>query len=157
MSEVPAPVSVKKKRRRTPRWIKGLTRSDGFQATVAAIAAAFMRFVMFTSRTRYINEDIPRRFWKEEKPFLLALWHGRLLMMPFCWRVDLPFFMLVSQHRDGNLITRTINKVGISAIRGSSSSKDKNKGGTQALRSIRDQPARPGAIMGSFSCGAAFW
>ncbi|HIJ38100.1 MAG TPA: lysophospholipid acyltransferase family protein, partial [Rhodospirillaceae bacterium] len=75
--------------------------------------------------------EIPAFFWEQNKPFILAFWHGRILMMPFCWRRERPINMLISQHRDGQIIARTVSHFGIDTIAGSSS-----RGGFSALRSM---------------------
>jgi len=51
--------------------------------------------------------------------------------MPYCWRRDRKIHMLISQHRDGQFIARTVSHFGIDTVAGSSS-----KGGSAALRSM---------------------
>ena len=98
---------------------------------VCWIAAQYMRFIYLTGRWRIEGGEIPARFWDENRPFILAFWHGRLLMMPYCWRRDRRMHMLTSQHRDGEMIARTIAHLGIGVVRGSSS-----RGGAMALRTM---------------------
>ena len=52
-------------------------------------------------------------------------------MMSFCWHHTSTVYMLISAHRDGQIITKSIGHHGIKTIVGSTS-----KGGSQALRSI---------------------
>lgn len=82
--------------------------------------------------------ETPNRLWDEGRPFILAFWHGRLLMMPCCWRPGVPMRMLISQHRDGGLIADTIAHFRLGAVRGSSSqpAKARGKGGAQAIRDL---------------------
>lgn len=61
---------------------------------------------------------------------VVAFWHSRLLMMGQTWFGG-PFHMLISQHRDGTLIARTIESFGYSTIAGSTT-----RGGAGALRAI---------------------
>jgi len=84
-----------------------------------------------TSRWSVINSHIPQKFWDQDKPFILAFWHGRILMMPYCWDYRHKVNMLISQHRDGQLIAQTIAHLGVETVRGSS-----NNGGASALRSM---------------------
>jgi lysophospholipid acyltransferase (LPLAT)-like uncharacterized protein len=52
-------------------------------------------------------------------------------MMPLCWDTKKKFHMLISQHRDGQIIARTVKHLGIKTTEGSSS-----KGGAKAFRAI---------------------
>jgi hypothetical protein len=67
-----------------------------------------------------------------DQPVILAFWHGRLLMIPIAYlragrrHVN----VLISEHGDGELISRTIAHFGFGSVRGSS-----RRG---ALRAMRD-------------------
>lgn len=64
-------------------------------------------------------------------------------MMPYSWRAGKGMKMLISQHRDGEFIARTIGHFGLGAIRGSSAKPGKqNKGGGGALRAMVKQLAQ---------------
>ena len=52
-------------------------------------------------------------------------------MMPYCWNPQKTIYMLISQHRDGQLIARTVGHFGIKTAAGSSS-----RGGARALRTM---------------------
>lgn len=66
---------------------------------------------------------------------ILAFWHGQLLMMPHMC-LGRPLDVMISSHRDGEMIARTMIRFGFGAVRGSST-----RGGAVALkgaiRSIR--------------------
>lgn len=53
------------------------------------------------------------------------------MMMPYCWDFKKPIHMMVSYHRDGQFIARTVKNFGIDTVVGSSS-----KGGAKALRDM---------------------
>ena len=72
------------------------------------LASLYIRLVSHPGAWQVIGGDIPKRFWDDDKPFILAFWHGRLLMMPYCWDHGKTIYMLISQHRDGQLIARTV-------------------------------------------------
>jgi hypothetical protein len=95
------------------------------------LGAQYIRLVYATGRWAVEGSDVPASWWTQNKPFILAFWHGRILMMPFCWPARHPINMLISQHRDGQIIARTVSHFGIDTISGSSS-----KGGLSALRSL---------------------
>lgn len=111
--------------------IKAISKSDGFRKCLCWLGALYMRLVYATTRWTVIKGAVPQKFWDQDKPFILALWHGRLLMMPYCWNQKKNIHMLISQHRDGQLIAQTIGHIGIQTIEGSSS-----KGGATALRAM---------------------
>ena len=78
-----------------------------------------------------MHEERAFELWSNNEPFILAFWHGRLLMMPYSWRCEKPVHMLISQHRDGQLIAHIVKHFGIATVSGSSS-----KGGAVALRAL---------------------
>ncbi len=68
------------------------------------------------------------RLDRENKPFISVFWHGHMLMMvvsPYRRRAK----VMVSRHRDGELITRIIRYFGLESFRGSTT-----RGGLSALR-----------------------
>lgn len=111
--------------------IKRLTRQPAFRRFLCRLGTLYIRLVYATSRWTTQGEDIPRAFWEAGKPFILCFWHGRLMMMPFIWRRNLPIRMLTSQHDDGQLIAELMRPFGIDTITGSSS-----RGGGNALRAM---------------------
>jgi len=64
------------------------------------------------------------------QPIILAFWHAQQLMIPFGYR-GAGTHILISQHRDGEIITRIIRRFGHRAVRGSST-----RGGVGALREL---------------------
>ena len=125
----------RKRRRRTPEWIKAFGRDDRLRKIVCWLTASYIRFVFFTGRWTIHGEEHPQAQWDKGEPFLLAFWHGRILMMPHCWRTDMPMNMLISNHRDGAIIADAIEHFGLGSVRGSSS-KEGDKGGARALRTM---------------------
>ncbi|MBT3238037.1 MAG: lysophospholipid acyltransferase family protein [Rhodospirillaceae bacterium] len=95
------------------------------------LGSLYIRLVSITGRWRIVGADIPEHFFTTGKPFILAFWHGRLLMMPRCWRKDKTIHVLISMHRDGRLLADTVGHLGMKTIAGSSS-----KGGATALRAM---------------------
>lgn len=110
---------------------KKLSRSDAVRRPLCWLGAQYIRFVYLTSRWEVVGGEIAAPYWDRHDPFILACWHGRILMMPLCWRRGLPFRMLISSHRDGQLIARTIGHIGINSVMGSST-----RGGSGALRAM---------------------
>ncbi len=108
-----------------------MTRSRRVREGVCALAAAYIRLVWVSSRWEVVGEEVPHRLWAADQPFILAFWHGRLLMMPCCWDRAKIMNMLISRHRDGQFIARTVAHFGIRTVTGSSS-----QGGSAALRAM---------------------
>lgn len=118
------------------QWHKRIIKSNTMRSSLCWLASAYVRFIRATGRWRTEGGDLPAHFLTEGKPFIVAFWHQRLLMMPYTWRSvggDRPFNMLISSHRDGEIISRTIAYFGIKTIAGSTG---KGKGGAAALRQI---------------------
>lgn len=70
------------------------------------------------------NLTLPRQ--KNQK-VIYAFWHGRMLILSFSHRWQ-KIHVLISQHRDGEFIARTIEILGFASVRGSTT-----KGGTKAI------------------------
>jgi len=108
--------------------------------------ALFIRSLAATLRFRV--ED-PRGIFQQEpeQPRIFAFWHNRILLMPYIYERFCPgrrMLMLVSRSRDGEFITRIMNRFGIDGVRGSSS-----KGGSGALREmVRELEKRPARDIG---------
>ncbi len=88
-----------------------------------------IKFLGWTMRFEQKGEvEAASRFDKEGRPALGVFWHGHMLMM-----VMSPFrenaFVMVSRHRDGELISRIIRLFGVRSFRGSTT-----RGGFSALK-----------------------
>lgn len=114
---------------------KRIGRSAPVHAVLCFLAAGYIRLVHATSRWTVVNGDTPGRFWDEGRPFILAFWHGRILMMPYCWPKGRRMNMLISRHRDGGLIADTIAWFGLGVVRGSTAKpgRERDKGAQAAL------------------------
>ena len=86
----------------------------------------FVRFIYLSSKKVFHH---PKEL-KDDK-YLVAFWHGELLMQPFNYRKLKPngkVSAMISEHKDGEAITKTVEYLGIHSIRGSST-----RGGAKAL------------------------
>jgi lysophospholipid acyltransferase (LPLAT)-like uncharacterized protein len=111
--------------------LKRLTKSGFIQYLLSKVAAAYIRLVFYTSRWEYKNTHIPEAYLAANKPFLTCFWHNRLLMLCYAWQSKKSFYMLISSHKDGKLISKTMDCFGIKTVAGSTA-----RGGTEALREI---------------------
>ncbi|MEQ8747223.1 lysophospholipid acyltransferase family protein [Pyruvatibacter sp.] len=94
--------------------------------------AGYIRLVLATSRITFHNKQTPDGFWNAGKPFILAFWHGQMVMLVHSWQTTAPVRMLISRNHDGQLIAAALAHFGISSVRGSSDKDGKDKGGRAA-------------------------
>jgi lysophospholipid acyltransferase (LPLAT)-like uncharacterized protein len=82
-------------------------------------ARQVIRLLAATMRIEYVNYDGVWSMWRGGRNVIVAFWHGRLMMMPIVYRGK-GMNILVSNHRDGELVARTVKGLGIDSVRGSS-------------------------------------
>ena len=123
------------------RPLKLIFRSAFTQTIISALLLWYIRFVYWTGSWTRENEDIPNGFHEAGKPFILALWHGRLAMMGLAWRYGDTVTVLASAHRDGRIVARVLEGFGFSVVYGST-----NKDGATALRRLSSVLATGGVI-----------
>ena len=82
----------------------------------------------------------------------MAFWHGRLMMAPMVRRqTDRRVFMLISNHRDGEIIANGVKSFGVEFIRGSTADPkkpEKNKNGASAIAQMIVCAFKGGNIVG---------
>ena len=83
-----------------------------------SLAYWVIRLLGWTMRLEEVHPEIPRSFWEKEMPSLTAFWHGRLLMMPLIYRGK-KVSILVSPHRDGQVVGKALQRFGFHTIPGS--------------------------------------
>lgn len=100
------------------------------QRATLLVGGGFLRLLAQTWRFRVVNGDAVRNLRSNERPFIFALWHAHLL--PLLWyHRDEGVMILVSEHRDGELVARTAESLGYGLIRGSTT-----RGADRALISL---------------------
>jgi len=99
-------------------------------ALVSFAAASFIRGLRATVRLRHHGDERMREWERTGTHFILAFWHRHLLLMPYAYRGK-RISVLVSQSKDGELIARTVARLGIDSSRGSSS-----RGGIAGMRTL---------------------
>jgi lysophospholipid acyltransferase (LPLAT)-like uncharacterized protein len=97
---------------------------------VLMLGRGFLQVLSRTWRIRVINGEYVRELRRTGRPFIFALWHGQLL--PLLWQHRREgVLILISEHRDGELVARTAQSLGYGLIRGSST-----RGAERALISL---------------------
>ena len=101
--------------------IKKFVKSEIFRSFLSWIISVYIKICFHTSKWIVKEGSNIEALISQKKSFIVCFWHGRLLMMPFCWYFKKKFFMLISAHRDGKLISKAVRYFGIETITGSSS------------------------------------
>lgn len=99
-------------------------------AIVPPVGYQVIQMLRRTMTWRTEGSEHVNRLFAEEKRVILAFWHAQQLMMPLAIP-GLVAHVLISQHRDGELIRRIVARFGLDAVRGSST-----RGGAEALRQL---------------------
>lgn len=97
-------------------------------ALIPRLAAGLIRALRVTMRIRCAGGDNLRALRKAGGSYIHAFWHGHLLLMPYSYTGG-RIAVMISEHRDGEYIARTMERFGYSSVRGSTTS-----GGAAALR-----------------------
>jgi len=105
----------------------GLALKD--RAAIAAGSAA-LRSLAHSWRFEVKNAVALESLREQRSPFIFSLWHGQ--MLPLLWHHrNQGVAVLISEHRDGELIARLATSLGYRLVRGSST-----RGGERALLSL---------------------
>ena len=97
-----------------------------------AIAPSLIRALCATWRVRVVNEAPWRALRADGRGFIFSLWHGQLLPLLAHHR-DQQARVLISEHRDGEIIARIAESLGFRTLRGSTT-----RGGARALLAMCD-------------------
>jgi hypothetical protein len=108
----PAPTDARAERRL--RWI-------------TAAGYAVIRVLARTWRIRVVHHEPLEALRERRAPLAFAFWHGQMLPLLYQHR-DEGVAILISSHRDGEIITRIGHRFGYRSVRGSTS-----RGGGRAL------------------------
>ena len=105
---------------------------------ISLLGAFYIHLVFFTSKVRLKNRGNIDVLFKKNKSFIYSFWHDQLLMCPLTWQNKSKIMVLISKHRDGDIIAKVISHLGFGSIRGSTNKpeKNKNKGSLLAVRKM---------------------
>ena len=113
----------------------------GFKLTqiiVSFIGSIYVLTVYKTSKINLKSRKNIETLFKKNESFIYSFWHDQLLICPLTWQSESKIKVLISKHRDGDIIAKVISNLGFEAIRGSThkSGKTKNKGGLLSARQM---------------------
>jgi Uncharacterized protein conserved in bacteria len=97
---------------------------------IPPLASIWIRLTRATMRIQRENLESLQAVSGSGKPFIIAFWHGRLFLMPYSYPGK-HVTILISEHRDGEYISRTMERFGFTTARGSST-----RSGAIGLREI---------------------
>ena len=98
--------------------------------TAGILGTALVGALFMTTRIKRIGAEHYGRFRREGKPVIFVFWHGQLLPLVHYHRQE-GIVVLVSEHADGEYITRIIERNGFETVRGSS-----RRGATKGLKGL---------------------
>jgi lysophospholipid acyltransferase (LPLAT)-like uncharacterized protein len=123
-----------------PSAFRTAIRSPLAGAVASGAIAFYIRLVKATSSETFIGRDDADALLAANKGFILAFWHARLLMGATIRReADRPVHMLISAHRDGEIIANAVKGFGVELIRGSAADPkkpEKDKSGAPAIAAM---------------------
>ena len=99
-------------------------------ALIVWLGQGALRAVGRTWRFRITNGDVVTSMRARKQPFIFAFWHGQLLPLLYLHRRE-GVRIVISEHRDGEIVARVAERLGHQTIRGSSS-----RGAARALLGI---------------------
>jgi lysophospholipid acyltransferase (LPLAT)-like uncharacterized protein len=90
----------------------------------------YIRLLHATMRLEYRGREVLERARAEDGQYILAFWHSRFAMMPYCYP-DQRIAVVISRHRDARLLAGILERFGYRMAWGSST-----RGGVAALREV---------------------
>lgn len=119
-------VSSRRLRRAARNWVVGL------------VGAGLLRLWFLTLRVRLVGFRLDGRVPLPPQSGIYVLWHQRLFMPAGFFRKS-GFRVMISQHSDGEMVAKILNRLGMNPVRGSST-----RGGAKAVRELLREDAQSG-------------
>ena len=118
--------------------IKNFLKNYFIKKFLSLVGALYIYIVYVSSQKTFINKDNFDKLILENKSFIYALWHDQLLLSPFTWQTKNRIDILISKHKDGDIIADLIKYHGFNSIRGSTNNpnKEKEKNTISSIRKI---------------------
>jgi hypothetical protein len=107
---------------------------------VTLLLTALYRLLLGTLRIRVENSEALREPWAAGRPTVVACWHNELFCFP-ALREDTHWVAIVSASKDGEILARVLERLGIGTARGSSSRRGL-AALRQAVRAMREGGGR---------------
>ena len=105
-------------------------KADWKLALTVRVGVVALRLLALTWRMTIVNGDVLTKLRADRQPFIFAFWHGQLLPLLWVHRNE-GVKVVISSHRDGEIVAQVAEHLGYGTIRGSSS-----RGAARALLGI---------------------
>ncbi len=119
---------------------KALLGNPIVQFLIGRAIGGYMLLVGATTRWTRVNQAAVERFWGGDGSLVACMWHGRFTLFHKLWAFGpgVPRAkMLISQSREGGVVTHASRTVGAEVIRGSAAKPGRRrKGGVEAMRAM---------------------
>jgi lysophospholipid acyltransferase (LPLAT)-like uncharacterized protein len=112
-------------------FLKKIRARKEFEFFASKLMALIMKFSFRTTSWTVEGEEFPDSYHRKKVPFIVCLWHDRLMMAPCVWKWKKPLHVLASKHADGRLIAKIVENFSMPAVFGSS-----GKNGTAAAQKL---------------------
>ena len=98
--------------------------------SAGVIGSGMLAALFLTTRVERVGKEHYERFREAGQPVMFVFWHGQLLPLIHYHRHE-GIVVLVSEHDDGEYVTRVLRRNGFATVRGSST-----RGGTKGLKGL---------------------
>ncbi len=129
--------------RSTRGWASSLRRrflrSDFTYEVVSSLLAAYLRTIWATSRLT-VEPDSPEAVFDRHAPLISTTWHSEAFLLPLTRPRNTAVDVMVSRAGDGEIIGRTLRKLGCGTVRGSGATDRTRmfeKGAVAAFRGLK--------------------
>lgn len=110
---------------------KRILKATSVRLFLAWLAALYLRLVLSTVRWETAYPAAIQELVSAHRPLITCFWHGRLMMMRAGLPDHRPIHALISEHRDGLLISRALRSLGVHTVASA-----RRRGGQSALRTM---------------------
>lgn len=118
---------------------KHLMRSSLMTSCIGWLIASYMVVIKYTTRWNVLYAERAEPIIQSGHGLIALTWHSRFLMLNSAWKKQYAMpHVLISRSRDGAIVAKTTQYLGLQTIRGSAkkAGSQKAKGGAQASRDI---------------------
>ncbi|MCH2037394.1 MAG: lysophospholipid acyltransferase family protein [Rickettsiales bacterium] len=118
---------------------KRIMSSRLFQSFVVSLLRWYILLAYKTTRWTFKGQEQYHDTIRSAKPAVYCMWHGRLILTPMLWpKWGTTIHSIVSQHKDGELISQLLESFNFKPIRGSSGKKGRLHVVKETLRLLKE-------------------
>jgi len=110
---------------------KQLLKYPFVRVTLTLLVSLLLRFIYLSSRVQRVIPHVAEPYMAGAKQAVFCFWHGNMIMQPFQTPKGRKMAVLISRHRDGEVISSVMRWLGIGTVHGST-----GKRGAGAMREL---------------------